>query len=94
MLHSLIGLTILAAGAPAMPRTSASQAGTASSSIARAAANKAFIRAAFDRWMVGGGTFFDEVLAPDMGWTMLRGRAVEVTAFLDMNAYRAVLTDD
>ena len=165
MLHSLIGLTILAAGAPAMPRTSASPAGTASSSIARASANKAFIRAAFDRWTAGGGTFFDEVLAPDMIWTiagsgegtgtyrgrdhfkqqviapfaarlakplrprveaiwaegdhvivhwrgntitrtgrpyrneyvwiirMLRGRAVEVTAFLDMNAYRAVLTD-
>ena len=165
MLHWLISLTILAAGAPAMPRTSAPQTGTALSSIARASANKAFIRAAFDRWTAGGGTFFDDVLAPDMVWTiagsgegtgtyrgrdrfkrqvivpfaarlakplrprveaiwaegdhvivhwrgntitrtgrpyrneyvwiirMLRGRAVEVTAFLDMNAYRAVLTD-
>ena len=165
MLYWLISLTILVSGAPAMPSTSAPQAGTALSSIARASANKAFIQAAFDRWTAGGGAFFDEVLAPDMVWTitgsgegtgtyrgrerfkqqviapfaarlakplhlrveaiwaegdhvivhwcgntitrtgkpyrneyvwilrMLRRRALEVTAFLDMNAYRSVLTD-
>lgn len=138
---------------------------TAPQAAARASENKEVIRAAFDRWAAGGSTFFDEVLTPDMVWTipgsgegtgsyrglenlkrrviapfsarlatpirprvqaiwaegdhvivhwrgaattragkpyrneyvwifrMRDGRAFEVTAFLDMDAYRAVLAD-
>ncbi|MHC8407375.1 nuclear transport factor 2 family protein [Pseudomonas sp. TMB3-21] len=32
--------------------------------------NRAFISAAFDRWAAGGSGFFNEVLAPDVVWTI------------------------
>lgn len=33
--------------------------------------NKAVVRDAFKRWAAGGTRFFDEVLAPDMSWTIV-----------------------
>ncbi len=32
--------------------------------------NKALVSAAFDRWAAGGSGFFNEVLAPDVVWTI------------------------
>jgi uncharacterized protein len=32
--------------------------------------NGAFIRGAFERWAAGGTRFFDEVLSPDVRWTI------------------------
>lgn len=34
------------------------------------ASNKALVTAAFDRWAAGGSGFFNEVLAPDVVWTI------------------------
>lgn len=34
------------------------------------AGNKAFVAAAFDRWAAGGSEFFNEVVAPDVVWTI------------------------
>ncbi len=37
---------------------------------AGSANNKALVTAAFDRWAAGGSGFFNEVLAPDVVWTI------------------------
>jgi hypothetical protein len=33
--------------------------------------NREIIRAAFEAWAAGGSTFFEDVLAPDVRWTIL-----------------------
>jgi uncharacterized protein len=45
-------------------------AAAASTEPATASANRQTIAAAFDRWAAGGTAFFDEVLAPDVTWTI------------------------
>ncbi len=43
---------------------------TASANVERSADNKTFVAAAFDRWAAGGSDFFNEVVAPDVVWTI------------------------
>jgi ketosteroid isomerase-like protein len=47
-----------------------SQEAKASKSPGHAARNKQIITEAFDRWAAGGTTFFTDVLAPDVAWTI------------------------
>lgn len=57
----LLSLAVATPGlAPASPPAGA----------AMATANKELLRAAFSRWAAGGSGFFDEVLAPDVAWTI------------------------
>lgn len=56
------------AGAPIAAATARAEAMAAQE--ASHTRNKRIVDAAFDRWTAGGSSFFDEVLAPDVVWTI------------------------
>ena len=64
MLQTTLSLAMLVASAVPL---SGAQAQTVASAEAN---NEEIIRAAFARWADGGTGFFDEVLAPDVVWTI------------------------
>lgn len=59
------GLIMLAAAALATPATASTDTDTDTE-----AKNRQFITQAFERWAAGGTTFFTDVLAPEVVWTI------------------------
>ncbi|MGJ9420625.1 nuclear transport factor 2 family protein [Massilia sp. CMS3.1] len=67
-----ISVLVLASIAATNPLAAPSQAQTtaARGTALETAKNRAFIAGAFAKWAAGGRTFFDDVLAPDVVWTI------------------------
>lgn len=61
-----IAIRILLAGT-AIPAAALAQTATDQAPAER---NKAIVAGAFDRWAAGGSNFFNEVLSPDVVWTI------------------------
>lgn len=63
-----LAITLLVATWTALP-VAASDNSCASTPVETR--NREILRAAYDRWARGGRSFFDEVLTPDMSWTII-----------------------
>jgi ketosteroid isomerase-like protein len=61
---------LLLACAPAPMLFADAEAATAQQTATESQRNKQIVAAAFDRWAAGGSDFFNEMLAPDMVWTI------------------------
>lgn len=64
----LLGALVLVGGATFS--NAGAWAKEANHAVSEAARNKQVVAAAFDRWSAGGSSFFSEILAPDIVWTI------------------------
>ena len=70
MVASIASLAAAALAAAAPPVTAPTVAEPATAQPATSARNKRIVTAAFDRWAASGSNIFEELLSPDVVWTI------------------------